>query len=100
MRRVAQDEIGLDPEWLGPARLLGAWDHFCPDSAFDTNISTHYGNLPHALHLSSDEAQTLTLPTGNRAQHQGWQWMPITAAQNDERVHAYVRAVLGRLLQP
>jgi colanic acid biosynthesis protein WcaH len=28
MRRVAQDEIGLNPELLGRTRLLGAWDHF------------------------------------------------------------------------
>lgn len=58
MHRVAQDEIGLNPEWLGRAKLLGAWDHFYPDSAFDADISMHYVNLPHAVHLSADEAQT------------------------------------------
>ncbi len=99
MRRVAQDEIRLDPERLGRAQLLGAWDHFYPDSAFDPNISTRYGNLPHAVHLSADEAQTLKLPLGNGSQHLEWRWMPITEAQNDERVHAYVRAFLGRLLE-
>jgi len=99
MRRVAQDEIGLYPDWLARARLLGAWDHFYPDSAFDADISTHYVNLPHAVHLSADEAQTLKLPIGNGSQHLEWRWMPITEAQNDERVHAYVRAVLGRLLE-
>lgn len=26
--------------------------------------------------------------------------VPVTAAQNDDRVHAYVRAVCGRLLEP
>lgn len=100
MHRVAQDEIGLNPEWLGRAKLLGAWDHFYPDSAFDADISTHYVNLPHAVHLSADEAQTLKLPIGNGSQHLQWRWMPITEAQNDEQVHAYVRAVLGLLLDP
>ena len=100
MRRVAQDEIGLDPEWLGRVQLLGAWDHFYPDSAFDADISTHYVNLPHTVHLSADEAQTLKLPIGNDSQHFEWRWMLITEAQNDEQVHAYVRAVLGRLLEP
>ena len=99
MRRVAQDEIGLNPEWLGSAQLLGAWDHFYADSAFDANTSTHYVNLPHAVHLSVDEAQTLKLPIGNGSQHLEWRWMLVTEAQNDERVHAYVRAVLGRLLE-
>ncbi len=100
MWRVAQDEIGLNPEWLGRAKLLGAWDHFYADSAFDPDISTHYVNQPHAVHLSTAEAHTLKLPIGNGSQHLEWRWMPITEAQNDERVHAYVRAVLGRLLEP
>jgi colanic acid biosynthesis protein WcaH len=99
MRRVAQDEIGLDPESLGRAQMLGAWDHFYPDSAFDANISTHYVNLPYAVHLCGDEAQTLKLPIWNGSQHLEWRWIPITEAQNNERVHAYVRAVLGRLLE-
>lgn len=99
MRRVAQDEIRLAPEWLGRAQLLGAWDHFYPDSAFDPDISTHYVNLPYAVLLSADEAQTLKLPIGNGSLHLEWRWMPITEAQNDERVHAYVHAVLGRLLE-
>jgi hypothetical protein len=71
-----------------------------PDSAFYSDISTHYVNLPQAVHLSADETQNLKPPTGDGAQHQAWQWMLITEAQKDERVHAYVRAVLGLLLEP
>ncbi len=98
MRRVAQDEIGLNPEWLERAQLLGAWDHFYADSAFDANTSTHYVNLPHAVLLSGDEAQTLMLPVGSSSQHLEWQWMSIAEAKDHPRVHAYVQAVLGRLI--
>lgn len=97
LRRVAQDEIGLNLDWLGRAQLLGAWDHFYPDSAFDSGISTHYVNLPHALYLTRDEAQAVQPPSGPGLQHQSWMWMPVALASTDERVHEYVRTVLPRL---
>lgn len=56
LRQVARKEIGLNLEWLSLAQLLGAWDHFFPDSAFDPGVSTRYVNLPHALHLTENEA--------------------------------------------
>ena len=39
LRRLAHDEIGLNLDWLSRAHLLGAWDHFYLDSAFDANLS-------------------------------------------------------------
>ena len=99
LRRVAQDEIGLNLEWLNRAELLGAWDHFYPDSAFNPHISTHYVNLPYALHLSAEDAQNLKPPTGADVQHQSWKWISIAEAQGDQKVHEYVRAVMGRLLE-
>jgi colanic acid biosynthesis protein WcaH len=94
LRRVAREEIGLNLEWLSRAQLLGAWDHFYPDSAFDTGVSTHYVNLPHALHLTENEAQAVQPPLGQEVQHQTWMWMPVAQASTDERVHEYVRVVL------
>lgn len=98
LRRVAQEEVGLNLEWLNRAELLGAWDHFYTDSAFTADISTHYVNLPYALHLSADDAHTLTLPTGGDVQHQSWKWISIAEARIDQNVHEYVRAVTDRLL--
>lgn len=98
MRRLAHDEIGLNPEWLKRAHLLNACDHFYSDSAFDIDISTHYINLPHAVHLTTEEAQTLRLSVGSDSQHDKWQWSSVANARNDEKVHVYVRAVLDLLL--
>jgi colanic acid biosynthesis protein WcaH len=97
LRRVAQDEIGLNIEWLSRAQLLGVWDHFYPDSAFDQCVSTHYINLPHALHLTEDEAQAVRPPSGQGLQHQTWMWMSVAQASADECVHEYVRMVLPGL---
>lgn len=97
LRRVAQEEIGLNLNCLNRVQLLGAWDHFYPDSAFDPSIPTHYVNLPHALHLTADEAEQLQPPSGQELQHQSWMWMPVAQTSLDERVHEYVRIVLPRL---
>lgn len=97
LRRVAQDEIGLHLEWLDRAQPLGAWDHFYPDSAFEPEVSTHYVNLPHALHLTKDEAKVLQPPSGHGLQHQAWVWMHAAQACSDERVHEYVRMILPQL---
>ena len=91
--RVGSEELGLAPDLglqlLGKARLMGAWDHFYPDSAFSTSASTHYVNLPHWLPLSWDEVARLKLPTG--VQHSAWQWLPLADAAQDPLVHSYVR---------
>ena len=99
MQRIAQEEVGLGPQCLARAQLMGAWDHFYADNAFDPKISTHYVNLPYSLPLDAYEADALCLPTGDCAQHRAWQWMPVAQAAQSELVHPYVRAELGRLLE-
>lgn len=93
LRRVARDELGAPEsslgDWPARARLMGAWDHFYDDSAFDAAASTHYVNLPHWLALSSDEIAALRLPVGD--QHAEWRWMSAAETAGDSRVHAYVR---------
>lgn len=97
IRRVARDELGLHVGLAQQASLLGVWDHLYPDSAFDPAVSTHYVNLPHALHLSTSEAHKLNLPAGARHQHQGWRWQSLEEAATDPEVHEYVRVVAGLL---
>lgn len=90
-RRIAAEELGLPDTALRRATLMGAWDHFYPDSAFDAGISTHYVNLALWLQLTADEVATLTLPAGDGEQHARWQWMPLTQAEQDGGVHPHVR---------
>lgn len=52
MQRVAASELGVQADDLQGARLMGVWDHFYEDSAFSSEVSTHYVNLPHVLRLS------------------------------------------------
>lgn len=99
LQRIATEELGLPIEHLQHAYLLGAWDHFYPDSAFDATISTHYVNLPHALHLSAAEAEILQPPCGAQAQHKAWQWLSLAEAEVRTSVHPYVRQVM-QLLHP
>lgn len=88
--RIAHDELGLPASVLGRAILMGAWDHFYPDSAFDPNVSTHYVNLPHWLEVSSEEVSSLQLPQGPKEQHASWQWLPLDEVAIDRSVHPYV----------
>lgn len=96
--RIALDELSLPTTALARASLMGAWDHFYPDSAFDPELSTHYVNLPHWLALSADEATALALPQGPDQQHARWQWLPLEQAAQDESVHPYVRVYARWLL--
>jgi colanic acid biosynthesis protein WcaH len=98
--RIVLDELGLPATALPRARLMGAWDHFYPDSAFDPGVSTHYVNLPHWLDLSAEEAATLALPCSGddsastaryAGQHARWRWQPLAQAAIDPQVHAYAR---------
>ena len=98
--RIALGELGLPDTSLPRARLMGAWDHCYPDSAFDPAVSTHYVNLPHWLPLSQAEADALTqLPQGPDQQHARWQWLPLDQAAQHESVHPYVRVYAQWLLE-
>ena len=101
LQRVGQDELGLEADFcaqvLGNARLMGAWDHFYPNSAFDPEVSTHYVNLPHWLPLSWAEVAQLVLPIGE--QHSAWQWMPLKEVAENPIVHPYVQPYAAWLLR-
>jgi len=89
MARIAQHELGLPAALLERAALMGAWDHFYPDSAFDSAVSTHYVNLPHWLALTWPEIAQLSMVPD--AQHSDWAWRDLAEAAADEAVHPYVR---------
>ncbi len=87
LQRVAMTELGLSALQMSTVRLMGVWDHFYEDSAFDAGVSTHYVNLPHILRLEGvPDMDDLPLD-----QHSGWRWQdPRDAAVADD-VHPYVR---------
>jgi len=93
LQRFACDELGVPfaiaVQWPARARLMGAWDHFYDDSAFDPHESTHYVNLPHWIALSAGEVAALLLPVDD--QHSKWRWIGVDEAVLDPEVHPYVR---------
>lgn len=99
MRRIAAAELELAPALLPRATLLGAWDHFYPDSAFSPAVSTHYVNLAYWLRVDSAEAQAIEAPAGADHQHTDWKWLPLEAAIMDQSVHDNVRAVAEFIAQ-
>ncbi len=87
LQRVAFTELGLQTSYVHGAKLMGAWDHFYEDSAFNTEVSTHYVNLPHVLRLPD----TLDLNTLPSDQHSAWRWQDVQTAAVAHDVHPYVR---------
>jgi colanic acid biosynthesis protein WcaH len=98
LARVCQEELNISLNNLGSASLMGAWDHFYSESAFDPLVSAHYVNLPHWLPLTTEEVANLRPPQGADEQHQRWTWMPIHQAAQDDSVHSYVQAYARWLL--
>jgi colanic acid biosynthesis protein WcaH len=87
LKRIAFDELGLKASDVICAKLMGVWDHFYEDSAFSTEVSTHYVNLPHLLRMR----HTLDLNTLPSDQHSAWRWLDVKAAAVAHDVHPYVR---------
>ncbi|WP_206202698.1 NUDIX domain-containing protein [Thioalkalivibrio sp. XN279] len=99
MARVAREEVGLGAAVLAGAELLGAWDHFYPDSAFDAAVSSHYVNLAYLVELSTADAEALALPREEASQHSDWHWWSLGQAAEDSAVHENVRVVVAKLLE-
>jgi colanic acid biosynthesis protein WcaH len=86
MQRIAADELGLSPANIAHAFAMGVWDHFYPDSAFASAVSTHYVNLPYALQVDAEFE-----PCGD-AQHAQWRWVDVAQAQEDLSIHHHARS--------
>lgn len=116
LARVLTDELGLPAAGAAHAQLLGAWDHFYPDSAFRADVPTHYVNLAYQLRwedaVGGDVPPANAWPVGAGAQHLAWRWWPlIEAAEHADSsasansagaalapgVHPHVMAVLPLL---
>lgn len=93
MNRIAASELNLSKTLLPRATLLGAWDHFYPDSAFSQAVSTHYVNLAYWLRLDAAEADAIAAPVEAPHQHSDWQWLPLESAMRSELVHKNVQVV-------
>lgn len=97
LQRVAREELGanisLTEALMQRAVLIGAWDHFYPDSAFSPTVPTHYVNLPFAAALSDAEVGSLRLPEGE--QHAHWRWIALARAAQE--VHAHVQPYVAWL---
>jgi colanic acid biosynthesis protein WcaH len=76
LQRVALAELGLQTGEIHGAKLMGVWDHFYENSAFGTDVSTHYFNLPHVLRLE----HFLKLNALPLDQHIAWRWQDVQAA--------------------
>jgi colanic acid biosynthesis protein WcaH len=87
LRRVATSELKLQELDVKCAQLMGVWDHFYEDSAYNPEVSTHYVNLPHVLLLK----QPLELDALPADQHIGWRWQDTKDAAIADDVHPYVR---------
>jgi len=89
--RISKSELGSVVK-LSQAKLLGVYDHFYEDSFFSEDISTHYINATHAIHLK----QQLSLP---KNQHDCYRWIGIDSLLNDDKVHKFSKVFLPDLMQ-
>jgi colanic acid biosynthesis protein WcaH len=97
IKRIANDEIGYSNLDAKELTLMGVWDHFYSESAFDENIPTHYVNLPYYL-LLNRKKRDLHISLDNNDQHSEWTWMPLNEAANHPNVHQYVRQYASWLI--
>ncbi|MDA7768606.1 NUDIX domain-containing protein [Porticoccaceae bacterium] len=93
LRRVAHLELGWNVDHTGGFNLMGVWDHFYQNSAFDAGISTHYVNLPHYCFLK--EKPILTADE----QHDNLSWFDLEEINNNENFHEYMHSYASWLIK-
>lgn len=92
MLRVTEVELGLRAIVVESFSLMGIWNHFYNNSAFDENISTHYVNLPHYTVVKSRPLITID------DQHGEFEWFDLTVVSVDKKFHTYTAAYASWLL--
>ena len=85
-------ELGLSDIAIEDFALMGMWDHFYRNSAFDQNTSTHYVNLPHYAEFKSEPQIALD------DQHGEFEWFDLSVVADDEKFHPYMRNYASWLL--
>ena len=91
--RIARTELGVTDIVIENFSLMGMWDHFYKNSAFDESTSTHYVNLPHYAQFRSKPRVTLD------DQHVEFKWFDLAAVFKNEKFHPYVRNYASWLLK-
>lgn len=89
-KRISLNEIGIEIE-RKQAGFLGLFDHFYEESFFSQDVSTHYINATHVVHVSTG---LLVLP---KEQHETYHWLPIDNMQLNNAVHKYSKIFLPEL---
>lgn len=82
--RLTFAELGQEFDYA-QAQLIGAYDHFYPDSVFGDGISTHYVALAHKFSVQ----QLGQLPV---VQHSYYAWFDVGQLLADEQVHPHTKA--------
>lgn len=90
--RIVKAELDLCDIAVEDFSLMGVWDHFYNNSAFDENTSTHYVNLPHFVRFQSKPQITLD------DQHSEFKWFDLAVVSGDKKFHPYMRNYASWLL--
>lgn len=98
-KRISFDELNTTLVHQDKLRLMGVWDHFYDQSAFDKSISTHYINMPYLYCLSKKEFDNLDPLRGANEQHSKWIWLDMKIALADQRVHKYIKKNIEWILK-
>lgn len=84
--RLCKVELGFSYD-IDNAQYLGLYEHFYPDSALDTAVSTHY--VVNAFSIQLDvKGEALSLPTD---QHNQYLWLSEQELLAREDVHLHSR---------
>ena len=93
LRRVAKTELGYHFNDPGAFSLMGVWDHFYSNSAYDSDSSTHYVNLPHYLILKEKPSFR------SDSQHQELKWFDLSHVVNGTFFHEHMQTYANWLIQ-
>lgn len=87
-QRILREELAQPIQLLEKAQLMGIWDHFYEDSAFSSEVSTHYVNLPFFLEVEKEFVPP------HETQHAQWVWVKVEEAFCQTNIHPYAMAYI------
>jgi colanic acid biosynthesis protein WcaH len=91
--RIAKSELGYAVTKLDDFILMGVYDHFYPNSILDSEISTHYVNLPHYINLNR------RLDLSEDSQHSKLKWFDLDFVAKSRNFNHYTRVYASYLLK-
>ena len=89
--RVAREELSFVPD-VNAFNMMGIWDHFYDHSAVDSELSTHYVNLPHFY--VCDVRPSVQADR----QHSELAWISLEKIGSGDDFHPYLRSYAKWLL--